>query len=158
MKRFVVRLSTLSAMLFAVLSGGALFWVSQQVQQLEHEQRLLKQDIANEKEGIRVLNAEWDYLNRPDRLEALVSQHLRTMSPVVPEDLLRDASAVPEPKILASEDERTVLVSTNSKQDTKTKPKNAVRAVPDARPITTPSPNQSDQFDKVLNNITGGDE
>ncbi len=111
MKKYTIRLSTFATIVLSVLAGGALFWVSQQVQLLEHEQRQLKQEITGQKEGIRVLDAEWDYLNRPERLEELVAQHLRSMTPLMPENLLLDAKAVPEPA-LANEDERTVLVST----------------------------------------------
>jgi hypothetical protein len=34
-------------------------------------------DAAREKETIRVLEAEWSYLNQPDRLEKLARQHLK---------------------------------------------------------------------------------
>lgn len=35
----------------------------------------LRADIAAEREAIAVLNAEWAYLNRPDRLQVLVKQN-----------------------------------------------------------------------------------
>lgn len=163
MRRFVVRLSTLTSIVLALLAGGALFWVSQQVQQLEHEQRVLKQAITSEKEGIRVLNAEWDYLNRPERLEALVKQHLNTMEPVTPEDLLQDAKGVPEPVDLGDEDERTILVSTDKdgSKKSKAKPENksdTLRAIPDARLIDDKSSGVKDRFGDVLDQETGSDE
>ena len=50
---------------------------------LEHETRGLERDIASQKRGIaeetenmRLLNAEWSSLTRPDRLRALAEQHL----------------------------------------------------------------------------------
>jgi len=95
-RKFVVKLSTVFVLFLAILSGSALFWVSQKVQQLEREQRTMHQKVASEEEGIRVLTAEWDYLNRPDRLEALAARYLKTMEPVAPEDLLKSANAVPE--------------------------------------------------------------
>jgi hypothetical protein len=36
----------------------------------------LKTQIAREAEAIRVLKAEWTYLNQPDRLQALARRHL----------------------------------------------------------------------------------
>lgn len=156
MKKFAVRLSTLATIIFAVLSCGSLFWVSQQVQQLEREQRQLNQEIASQKEGIRVLDAEWDYLNRPDRLEVLVSQHLKTMVPVEPENLLRDAKAVPEPKLIDDETERTILVTDEAEPAAK-KPQTKPLAVPDSRPIRTPDKSEKN-FDSILDNLSGGDE
>ena len=42
----------------------------------EKELAELKADIAREGEAIRVLKAEWTYLNQPDRLQALARRHL----------------------------------------------------------------------------------
>jgi len=53
MKRFKVRLSTLATFVLATAFGAALFWVSQQVQTLEREQRQLNSEIASEQEGMR---------------------------------------------------------------------------------------------------------
>ncbi len=156
MKKFAVRLSTLATIIFAVLSCGSLFWVSQQVQQLEREQRQLNQEIASRKEGIRVLDAEWDYLNRPDRLEVLVSKHLKTMVPVEPENLLRDANAVPEPKLVDDETERTILVVDEPKPKAKQKDTKPL-AGPDSRPLRTPDKSEKN-FDSILDNLSGGDE
>lgn len=97
--KYVLKLSSFTALLLALLAGGALFWISQQVQQTEREQRRLLQIVTQEEEAIRVLNAEWDYLNRPDRLEAMAKTYLR-MTPSQPDDLLREASAIPEPRAI----------------------------------------------------------
>lgn len=158
MRKFAVRLSTLATIIFAILSCGSLFWVSQQVQQLEREQRQLNQEIASQKEGIRVLDAEWDYLNRPDRLEVLVSQHLKTMVPVEPENLLRDAKAVPEPKFIDDETERTILVADEPQEKLTAKKQSAKPlAVPDSRPIRAPDKAEKN-FDSILDNLSAGDE
>ncbi|HPQ50898.1 MAG TPA: hypothetical protein PKZ89_04430, partial [Alphaproteobacteria bacterium] len=100
MRKIVIRLSTVFVLMLAILSGASLFWVSQQVQQLEREQRVMHQQVSSEQEGIRVLSAEWDYLNRPERLEYLSSRYLKTMELVEPENLLNDANLVPEKQAL----------------------------------------------------------
>ena len=155
MKKFKIKLSTLFTFGLAIILGSSLFWVSQQVQILERDKRILSGKISSEQEGMRVLSAEWDYLNRPDRIEALATKYLDKMDSVVPDNLLRDARAVPEPQILQKEDEIPILVSTgeDKKDDRKT-----VNAAPDARPIKDKEESKSIDFNDVLKNATEGDE
>lgn len=58
----------------------------------------LQAEIAREHEAISVLEAEWAYLNRPDRLRALVAQHddVLGLEPLVPEQF-GTAAGVPFP-------------------------------------------------------------
>lgn len=53
-----------------------LFSTSQKVQQAGDRLAALNVELAQERQSARVLRAEWDYLNRPDRLEALARQYL----------------------------------------------------------------------------------
>lgn len=157
MRRFKIKLSTIATFVLATVLGASLFWVSQQVQMLEREQRGINEQISSEQEGMRVLNAEWDYLNRPDRIEALAAKYLDQMQPVVPDNLLRNANAVPEPQMMQGEDETPVMVSTG---DDKPEPaKNtAVNATPDSRPIHDREDSKSTDFDGVLKSTAGDDE
>ena len=75
------RISTLCIVGLAALSGAALFWTSQKVQTAENELRYLKRAVVNEEKTIRVLQAEWDYLNRPDRIESLAGEVLDMEQP-----------------------------------------------------------------------------
>ncbi len=72
----IFRLSTLLVISGAVAAGALLFWTSQSVQQSESRLGKLRQAVQGEEQAIRVLKAEWDYLNRPDRLEFLASEYL----------------------------------------------------------------------------------
>jgi len=54
-----------------------LFLITYQVQHLDREIRTLKTAEVAETEAIRVLRAEWSFLNRPDRLAALAERHLQ---------------------------------------------------------------------------------
>jgi len=155
MRRFKVKLSTIATFVLATILGASLFWVSQQVQMLEREQRGIKAQISSEQEGMRVLNAEWDYLNRPDRIEALAAKYLNQMQPVVPDNLLLNAKAVPEPQMMQGEDETPVMVSTGEK---KTEPTKTMNATPDSRPIHDREDSKSSDFDGVLKNTLGDDE
>lgn len=72
-----------------VVAGCAtfLFWTSQSVQQAQQRLGVMKAELAQERQSMRVLRAEWDYLNRPDRLEALAVRYLDLVPPA-PDGLL----------------------------------------------------------------------
>ena len=59
----------------AVLAIG-LYLVKYSVQDVQREVASLKRNLSNEKESLHLLNAEWAYLNRPDRLRQLADRHL----------------------------------------------------------------------------------
>ena len=79
----IVRLSSLMILAAAASAGALLFWTSQNVQEQESQMQALQMAIAKEKQSIRVLNAEWDYLNRPERLESLAAKHMGLGVPLV---------------------------------------------------------------------------
>lgn len=87
---------------FAVAAFG-LYMVKFSVQNLQRDVRAVEVELAAEKESLHLLNAEWAYLNRPERLRALSERHLD----MVPLDsqrienvsLLQDAGAMPESAI-----------------------------------------------------------
>ena len=59
----------------AVLAIG-LYMVKYSVQDVQRNVAALKTELASEKESLHLLNAEWAYLNRPDRLRQLADRHL----------------------------------------------------------------------------------
>lgn len=71
-----MRRSTILWFLIATCLGVALFMVKHEVQRREEQLAELHRQILSSQEAIHVLEAEWSYLNRPDRLEALVRRHL----------------------------------------------------------------------------------
>ena len=72
MIRFVsaIAVATLGLICFGLYNGVY------RVKAQEKELADLKASIAREGEAIRVLKAEWTYLNQPDRLQALARRHL----------------------------------------------------------------------------------
>ncbi len=64
-----------------IISGGVLMNISQHVQRAEREIKSYDRKIAQKQEELRVLKAEWAYLNNPSRLELLASQGLGFTSP-----------------------------------------------------------------------------
>jgi cell division protein FtsL len=59
----------------------ALFLITYQVKNLEAEIEELNREAEAQEEAIHVLNAEWGFLNRPDRLADLAERHL-ALAPV----------------------------------------------------------------------------
>jgi hypothetical protein len=71
-----MRRVTIFWFLIAGCLGVALFLVKYEVQDREEQLASLHREILSNQEAVHVLEAEWSYLNRPSRLEALVRRHL----------------------------------------------------------------------------------
>lgn len=74
-------------MILWVLSIGGALGSACGLYQLEHEVKTMERSLARlddsmrrDNEAIQVLQAEWSYLNRPERLQELVGRHL-TLTP-----------------------------------------------------------------------------
>lgn len=91
----IFRISNVFSWSVAVLLGSMLFWVSQSVQRQEEALRHLNRQVNLELEAIRVLEAEWEYLNSPMRLEALANTYLPVENPE-PLQVTEDISDIPE--------------------------------------------------------------
>lgn len=77
-------------------TGIALFNIAFEVEALEQRLAEINAEILHEQETLRVLDAEWAYLNRPDRLELLSGQLLpHLQEPAV--DQIADFEAIPNP-------------------------------------------------------------
>lgn len=149
--KYVIRLTSLTALLLALAAGASLFWVSQQVQQVEREQRQLMTANLQEEESIRVLKAEWDYLNRPERLEELSAKYLK-MAPASAETLVQSISLIPEPEdSTVSPEEQAVQISTASGKSVE---KPAVKLAPPV--LSQGEASQEEEFEKVLDNAGEG--
>ncbi len=94
------RFSGILCLAIAVLSGGLLFKTSQSVQRAEQALFQVNSKVEVERESLRILTAEWDYLNRPERLEKLTLQNLG-MDEVGTEktNFIEGDGSVPEPAI-----------------------------------------------------------
>lgn len=92
-----MRRMTLLWLVLAAICGGVLFHTSQQVNDGRQRLAVINEDIRKEDETIRVLDAEWSYLNQPDRLEKLSKQYLN-LSPLKGRQFakLKDIADVPD--------------------------------------------------------------
>ena len=77
----------------AVVVGVSMYLVKYKVQALEDELTAKRALIAHDRGAIRVLDAEWTYLNDPGRLRRLSAQYLG-FGPAVPQNVV-DINALP---------------------------------------------------------------
>lgn len=76
-------------------SGANLMRVSHGVQHAKKEIIKLDRSISQEEEAIRLLEAEWAYLNDPERLEKLAAGYLG-LQPAAPEQLVSNVNVLDE--------------------------------------------------------------
>lgn len=95
------RLSGLLLIGFAVFVGSLLFETSQSVQRAEQDLANIERALKEEGESHRVLTAEWDYLNRPERLERLTQKNLDIDKAEGDNKagFMRSNDSIPEPRI-----------------------------------------------------------
>lgn len=79
--------------LLAVAIGVSMYLLKYKVQALEDQLTAKHEQIARNRGAIRVLEAEWTYLNDPGRLRRLSAQYLG-FGPAVPQNVV-DISALP---------------------------------------------------------------
>ncbi len=72
----MIKISGLVFIGFSILVGTLLFETSQSVQRVEGDLNLVESKISAEENSLNVLTVEWDYLNRPERLEKLTIENL----------------------------------------------------------------------------------
>lgn len=85
-------------MLVVTCAALAVFYVSQTVEVLERELALQQRSIVQHQEAIHVLEAEWSYLNRPDRISVLAERFL-ALAPLSADHVvsIKDLPQRPEP-------------------------------------------------------------
>ena len=66
-------------LLGAAITGMGLYGIAYEVEQMEKELAALEREIIEERKSIHVLEAEWTYLARPERIEDLSGQFLPRM-------------------------------------------------------------------------------
>lgn len=72
----MLRFITIFVMIMLCGVSAGLYHVNYSVDHMEREGAALRLKIAQEKETIRILDAEWSNLNRPSRLQKLSERYL----------------------------------------------------------------------------------
>ncbi|WP_225767207.1 hypothetical protein [Inquilinus sp. Marseille-Q2685] len=92
----MIRVGTMIWLGLIGASSAFLFKTSYEVQALEGELRGLNRSILREQDSIRVMHAEWAFLNQPSRLQALTDQFTK-LRPIAPTQMIASAADVPMP-------------------------------------------------------------
>jgi len=77
----MIRPGTVIWLFLVAATGYAMFQVKYEVMQQEETLARTNKEIAETREQLRVLDAEWDYLSQPNRLQRLASRYL-SLSPI----------------------------------------------------------------------------
>jgi hypothetical protein len=78
------------------VASAVLFQVSYDVEALEGDLGSLNRAILREQDTIRVLHAEWAFLNQPTRLRTMAADRTG-LRPIVPDQLITSVRAIPMP-------------------------------------------------------------
>lgn len=90
----MIRPSTIIWLFLVVAVGYAMFQVKYEVMAQEDTLARINKDIADTREQIRVTDAEWSYLTRPDRLRNLSARYLNLVPMSAAQ--ISELSAIPE--------------------------------------------------------------
>ena len=90
----MIRVGTLFWLVLVSAMGFAMFGVKYQVQALEEDLVRTNRAISAEEHELRVLEAEWAYLTRPETLESMNRRFL-SLGPIVTKQLHANAADIP---------------------------------------------------------------
>ncbi len=146
------RISNLLSLVVATVFGVLLFWTSQAVQQKEDQLGELKKNLAQETETVRVLGVEWDYLNRPQRLEKMAVEHLGMELPSATE-VVKQVKDIPEPSPLVIPYNPELAQEVSAQAPAKPPQQ---KSIPMKAEIISPSKADKQSFDKLIESLDGG--
>lgn len=85
---------TIYGIFLAVVMAAGLYQLKHEVEAKDQIVQQLHQNYVEDQRAIRVLKAEWAYLNSPAHLQELAGRHLR-LKPTSPSQVLRSPGAIP---------------------------------------------------------------
>lgn len=138
------RISNILSFAIATVCGVLLMWTSQAVQHKEDQLSEMRQKLARESDTMRVLSVEWDYLNRPQRLEDLARNQLGMEQPSAKE-VVRNVADIPEPLF----DEEEGMIQAVSVESAKPLPPQVMKSE-----IVSPSKAEKQDFETLIQNLS----
>lgn len=155
MKR--LKLRTVFIFGFSAVLGALLLHSSQAVHNAESRLKKLQSSIDEERESIRVLEAEWQFLNNPERLETLAEQYLEVVPPV-PNQMKLQLQDIPEATPIQEEQDYKLMMERKA-QDVSFDPQKAGQEGAKEPVVKPPAPvvfetRERKNFDGLLNELT----
>lgn len=98
------------------LTGAMLMVVSHMVRKEEMKLASIGKQIENEREKIRILNAEWAFLNDPARLEALSARYLNLVPPTPSGMIATFEDVVPSIEVSPEHENQKEMVDAKSEK------------------------------------------
>jgi len=151
----MIRITTLLWIALLVVAGGTVMRVSYQVRQVEHHIAQLTRDTHQEQDAIRILGAEWDTLNDPQRIDGLAKRYLA----LVPTPIARVVTLDQIPLKPSADQLARMATSTGKAGKTEHPALNAAAKAPipaatpisraPATPISAPAPSPAPAVDGV---------
>jgi hypothetical protein len=132
----MMRLRLLFWLVLVSATGFAMFGVKYQVQALEEELARINRATALEEHEIRVLDAEWAYLTRPETLEAMNRQFL-SLVPISTKQLRTTVADIPMRPPPPAPTEGTTAVAAAEPAPTPSAPSSPADEVP--APVVAPA-------------------
>lgn len=114
----MIRLVNIFAIAVTVMFAFGLYTMKYKTSIAEDQVRLLAAQMGEEEDALRILRAEWAYLNRADFLERLAAEHL-IVAPVHPDQIV-ELSDLPMRPVFADAPDLGMLVEQTSIIDRET--------------------------------------
>jgi hypothetical protein len=128
----MIRRSTGLSLALALAIGAGLFQLKHEVQLLEERLAEVNRSILADQEAVHVLEAEWTYLNRPWRLEALAKRHLELAPLAAAQVVTFDQLPSRVEPVISDATNPTAAGGANHKEET--------AVLPNGAPVPEPAP------------------
>lgn len=97
-----VRFSTLFGVFLVMLGALGLYSVKYKVQAVREQVTLASKALKDQRESLHIVEAEWNYLNRPQRLQQLSQRHLK-LTPMTAKQMVDLANLPDSSTMLAAQ-------------------------------------------------------
>lgn len=96
-----LKMQVLYSFVFAFFAGALLLFAAQSVQHEQSRHNQLKRDIAKEYATLKMLQTEWSFLSRPERLEKLIEYQEK--SGKMPPGMIVDEDGLQQMQMISSD-------------------------------------------------------